>query len=147
MTQSSQTAIDLMKLFCFLATWNNKRDRSQQSQQNDLCAWRRLRSAWASALKMSIPTHKAHSEDSDQTGRIPRRICVFFAGRTCHFVSFAMLRLITTFFGEIDIISFLQSRHQVSWRGNIPVNIYLSTGFPQINAKWLSKALFFPVVV
>ena len=33
------------------------------------------------------------SEDSDQTGRMPRLIWVF-AGRTCHFVRFVMRRLI-----------------------------------------------------
>ena len=35
----------------------------------------------------------ADSEDSDQTGRMSRLIWVF-AGRTCHFVGFVMLRLI-----------------------------------------------------
>ena len=78
-----------------------------------LCAQRRLRSAWASAWRMlgslcttqrtaktlirlggrmsgSLATHWADSEDSDQTGRMPRQIWVF-AGRTCHFV---MKRLI-----------------------------------------------------
>ena len=35
----------------------------------------------------------ADSEDSDQTGRMPRLNCVF-AGRTCHFVGFVMRRLI-----------------------------------------------------
>ena len=33
------------------------------------------------------------SESSDQTGRMPRLICVF-AGRTGHFVGFVMLQLI-----------------------------------------------------
>ena len=35
----------------------------------------------------------ADSEDSDQLGRIPRLIW-FFAGRTCHFVGFVVLRVI-----------------------------------------------------
>ena len=35
----------------------------------------------------------AESEDSDQTGRMPRLIWDF-GGRTCHFVGFVMLRLI-----------------------------------------------------
>ena len=35
----------------------------------------------------------ADSEDSDQTGRMPRQIWVF-ARRTCHFVGFVMRRLI-----------------------------------------------------
>ena len=36
----------------------------------------------------------ADSEDSDQTGRMPRLIWVF-AGRTCHFVGFVMRRFIS----------------------------------------------------
>ena len=35
----------------------------------------------------------ADSEDSDQTGQMPRLIGVF-AGRTCHFFGFVMRRLI-----------------------------------------------------
>ena len=41
----------------------------------------------------SLATHWAHSEDSDQTGRMPRLIWVF-AGRTGQFVVFVMRRLI-----------------------------------------------------
>ena len=65
----------------------------------------RLGSAWAFAqpnqslccpheesLGTCMATHKAHSEDSDQTGRMPRLIWVF-AGRTSHFVGFVELRL------------------------------------------------------
>ena len=59
----------------------------------------RLRSAWASAQSDqsslsasrklgSLATHWAHSEDSDQTGRMPRLIRVF-TGHT-HFVGFIM---------------------------------------------------------
>ena len=65
---------------------------SWQNQQNGMCAQRRLRSAWASAQSDqsslsvwrklgSLATHWTHSEDSDQTGRMPRLIWVF-AGRT-----------------------------------------------------------------
>ena len=53
-----------------------------------VCAQRRLRSAWASAQSDqssltawrkhgSLATHWAHSEDSDQTGQMPRLIWVF----------------------------------------------------------------------
>ena len=45
-----------------------------------LSAWRKLE---------SLATHWAHSEDPDQTERMPRLIWVF-AGRTCHFVGFVM---------------------------------------------------------
>ena len=55
---------------------------------NWMCAQRRLRSAWASAQsdqslrwRRSLATHWADSEDSDQTGQMPRLIWVF-AGRT-----------------------------------------------------------------
>ena len=40
----------------------------------------------------SLPTHWAHSEDSDQSGRMRRLIWVF-AGRKGHFVGFVVLRL------------------------------------------------------
>ena len=68
-----------------------------------VCAQQRLRSAWASALSDQSSLcaqwvaegprfHHTDSEDSDQTGRMPRLIRVF-AGRTCHFVGFVMSRL------------------------------------------------------
>ena len=50
---------------------------------SSLSAWRKLG---------SLATHWAHSEDFDQTGRMPRLIRVF-AGRTDHFVGFVMRRL------------------------------------------------------
>ena len=57
-----------------------------------VCAQQRLRSAWHPPSLISVfafawrkhgslATHKAHSEDSDQTGRMPMLIWVF-AGRT-----------------------------------------------------------------
>ena len=55
---------------------------------------------WATALPHtwrklgSLATHWAHSEDSDQTGRMPRLIWVF-AGHTYHFVGFVVRRLIS----------------------------------------------------
>ena len=52
--------------------------------ESSLSAWRKLG---------SLATYGAHSEDSDQTRRVPRLNWVF-AGRTCHFVGFVMSRLI-----------------------------------------------------
>ena len=46
----------------------------------------RMKKAWV------IATHWAQSEDSGQTGRMPRLIWVF-VGRTCHFVGFVTRRL------------------------------------------------------
>ena len=51
--------------------------------ESSLSAWRKLG---------SLATHWVHSEDFDQTGRMPRLIWVF-AGRT-HFLGFVMSRLI-----------------------------------------------------
>ena len=53
------------------------------SSESSLSTWRKLR---------SLANHWAHSEDSDQTGRIPRLIWVF-TGHTWHFVGFVMRRL------------------------------------------------------
>ena len=50
--------------------------------ESSLSAWRKLG---------SLATHWAHSEDSDQTGQMPRLIGVF-AGLTCHFVGFVTWR-------------------------------------------------------
>ena len=52
--------------------------------ESSLSAWRK---------PGSLATHWAHSEESDQTGRMPRLIWVF-AGRTCHFVGFVTRWLI-----------------------------------------------------
>ena len=57
-----------------------------------------LRPVWSESSQStwrkvgSLPTHWVHSEDSDQTGRMPRLIWAF-AGRTDHFVGFVMRRL------------------------------------------------------
>ena len=52
--------------------------------ESSLSAWRMLG---------SLATHWVHSEDSDQTGRMPKLIWVF-AGHTGHFVRFVIGRLI-----------------------------------------------------
>ena len=53
--------------------------------ESSLSAWRKLG---------SLATHWAHSEDSDQTGWMPRLIWVI-SGGTCHFVCFVMTRLLS----------------------------------------------------
>ena len=75
----------------------------QDKTNKMMCAQQRLRSAWASTQSDqsslsawrnlgSLSTHWVHSEDSDQTGWMPRLIWVF-TGRTGHFVGFVMRRL------------------------------------------------------
>ena len=55
-----------------------------------------IRPVWSESLLSiwrrfgSLDTHKAHSEDSDQTGRMHRLIWVF-TGCTCHFVGFVKM--------------------------------------------------------
>ena len=77
---------------------------ARQNQQNDMWAQPRLRSVWVSALSAEYslcaqwvandPSFlHADSEDSDQSGRMPRLIWVC-AGRTYYFVGFVMRRLI-----------------------------------------------------
>ena len=62
--------------------------------ESSLPAWRKLG---------SLATHWAHSEDSDQTGRMPRLIGVF-AGCTCHFVGFVTRRLKYIFGDDIKYL-------------------------------------------
>ena len=69
--------------------------------ESSLCAWRNLE---------FLATHWAHSEDSDQAGRMPRLIWVF-AGRTCHFVGFVMRRLKSQLQGwHSDPLPFVKSQ-------------------------------------
>ena len=74
------------------ATWQNQQTGMRPVwSESSLSAWRKLG---------SLATHWTHSEDADQTGRMPRLIWVF-TGRTCHFVGFVMRRLkclVSTFF-------------------------------------------------
>ena len=85
---------DKVKFYMWAALWQN--------QQNGMCAQRRLSSAWAFAQSdqsslsawrklVSLATNWAHSESSDQTGRMPRLIWVF-AGHTWHFIGFVTRR-------------------------------------------------------
>ena len=76
----------LLSVHMWAASWQN--------QQNGMCAQRRLRSAWTSAQSdqsLRCPheeAHWAHSEDPDQTGRMPMLICHRLAHRPfcwfCH---------------------------------------------------------------
>ena len=78
--------------------------KARQNKQYDLWAQQRLISAWAFAQSDQSSLYALRiakdlwllyvdSEDSDQTGQMPRLIQVF-AGCTGHFVCFVMLRLI-----------------------------------------------------
>ena len=88
---SSCTILNLNRLMRKPIKWHVRPAKTQISlgirrvwSESSLSAWRNLG---------SLATHWAHSEDSDQTGRMPRLIWVF-AGRTCHFVGFVMRWLI-----------------------------------------------------
>ena len=105
-----------------------------QNQQNYMCAQRSLRSAWASAQSDqsslsawrsigSLATQWAHSEDSDQTGRMPRLIWVF-AGRTGHLVGFVMSRLINENVLDKFNLSRISSNRHVTSLGNRLLSFY-----------------------
>ena len=84
-----------------------------------LCAQRRLRSwsdkssSCAQWVAKDPSFLHADSEDSDQTGRMPRLIWVF-SGRTYHFVGFAMRRLNSDFAHCLHRIGILLKRQPVS---------------------------------
>ena len=82
-------------VFKWAATWQN--------QQNGMRTQQRLRSGWAFVQsdqslrcvlneKLRTQTFFMRTAKTDQTGLMPRLIWVF-AGCTCYFVSFVMLRL------------------------------------------------------
>ena len=90
----------LQRLCCSLLYLDSKMSRDMTKPTKWVCAQRRLRSTWASAQSDQsslsawrnlgfLPTHWAHSEESDQTGPMTRLIWVF-VGRTGHFVGFVM---------------------------------------------------------
>ena len=108
-----QKKLEKKKHFCFYDTLDfvqksaiNLSTKTEMSRRttkptNDMCAQRRLSLAWASAEQSSLCAQEvvkdpmflhADSEDSAQTGRMPRLTWVF-AERTGHFVGFVMRRL------------------------------------------------------
>ena len=91
-----------------------------------LCAQQRLRSAWLSTQSDqslgSLATHWAHSEDSDQTGWMPRLIWVF-AGHTVTF-------LVLSCCGSYGMSRFCYS--WCSWRYN-----FILVGFTYPTEKWV----------
>ena len=94
-----------------------------------LCAQWRLRSAWASVSAWrklrSLATHWAHSEDSDQTGRMPKLIWVF-AGRTVILLA-------------------------LSWGGSICVQSTSSTARPSLsinkNSLFSKQSVSYPLLI
>ena len=74
------------KMTCAPSEDSDQPVASAQSDQSSLCA------QWVAEDPMFL---HVDSEDSDQTGRMPRLIWVF-AGHTCHFVGFLMRLLIYT---------------------------------------------------
>ena len=95
--------INLQQIILLYVSKINKWASSWQNQQNDLCAQRRLRSAWASAqsdqslrcpheesLDPQLPIE--HTAKNDQTGRMPS-VSWVFAAHIDQFVGFVMRRL------------------------------------------------------
>ena len=96
---------------------------SWQNQQNGMCAHRRqislgIRPVWSVfALRMKkdwvLIYPLSASEDSDQTGWMPRLIWVF-AGRTCHFVGFVMRRIKCAFISMLLLSESISSNFLLS---------------------------------
>ena len=91
--------------------WHVRPEKTQISlgicsvwSESSLSAWRK---------PGSLATNWAHTEDSDQTGQMPRLIWVF-AGRTCHFVGFVMRRLIYRKQPE-NILNCQRNANSLSW--------------------------------
>ena len=82
--------------------------------ESSLSAWRKLG---------SLATHWAHSEDSDQTGRMPRLIWVF-AGRTATLLVFVMSRLIYVCFASQN-----SSKVNQLYKGNVNLRMKLHVQF------------------
>ena len=94
-------SFSLIRAFHYHVAVSSIRATSWQNQQND-CApsedsdqpWHPPESSLCTQWVAKNPSFlHADSEDSDQTGQMPRLIWVF-AGRTCHFVCFVTRRLI-----------------------------------------------------
>ena len=98
--------------------------------ESTLSAWRKLG---------SLATHCAHSEDSDQTGQMPRLIWVF-AGRTDYFVGFVMERLSYLLKSIYSVTSHLT---RLEWNFNI--KLYYSYPF-QLNMSPFTNRIFLMLV-
>ena len=74
-------------------TYKNGMCTQWRQSSLSICLGRSESSMCAQKVAKDLSFLHADSEDSDQTGRMPRLIWVF-AGRTCHFVGFVLCRLI-----------------------------------------------------
>ena len=104
----------------------NMSPTAQQNQQNDIWVQRRLRSTCSSAQSVRVfavfsvasggpQIFYANSEDSDQTGWMPRPIRVF-AGRTSQVVGFVMLRFINLWYFRWKLKSQFKQFEFVIWQ-------------------------------
>ena len=100
------------KEFSHLMTKPTKRPVRQAKTQISL-GIHPIWSVFAKWVAKDLSSLHADSEDSDQTGRMPRLIWVF-AGRRGHFVGFVMRRLKSTWIQEFDVLQ--QSHWSVKYR-------------------------------
>ena len=77
----SDHTVQMCRLICVFTGCKYHLSHDMTKPTKWVCTQQRLRSDWAWRKLGSLATHWAHSEDSDQTGQIPRLIWVF-AGRT-----------------------------------------------------------------
>ena len=94
-------------------------------------------SLWAQRVAKDQSILHADSEDSDQTGRMPRLIWVF-TGRTCHFVGFVMRRLKCKPFSFDSLM--IMIRYCYSNCACVPVEELRADCFREL---WIKDAEFF----
>ena len=107
--------------------------------ESSLSAWRSLE---------SVAIHWAHSEDCDQTGRMPSLIWVF-GWRTGLFVGFVMWRLIFLIFWMYTASSFKSVLVLIWFSGRVSDSGARGRGFETYHRRVvsLSKTLYSPKVL
>ena len=127
--------IQLLRLCSTGMEWSHL-SRAMTKPTMWLWAQQRLRSAWAFWSEPSLSTwrklgslatHWVHSEDSDQTGRMPRLIWVF-AGRT-------LILLVLSCRGSFQFLSFIMFFCCCFYWDFTARHNYL-TSFEQVGGKW-----------
>ena len=111
-------------LLIWAASWQNQQNSMcAQSDQSLLSAWRKLG---------SLATYWAHSEDADQTGRMPRLIWVF-AGRT-------VILLVLSWDGSF-VYDFLVKRQSIEGQKlllfSVLYSLMFAKGFALYFSQWI----------
>ena len=126
--------VGLTKVYIWATSWQN--------QQNDICPVWSESSLCTQWVAKDLSFLHADSEDSDQTGRMPRMIWGF-TGRTCHFAGFVMRRLIYAKKSQLAItdLLFLHLRTFHKLCSNKLFFIWATSWQNQQNSMWAQRRL------